>query len=249
MFLYFAARQRILGRRPLSWVAPSPRSLRWRSAPTPLAVSVASGGLSVWYEISHRLSYAPIEAFRPRPGWTVVDVGANIGAYSVWAASSMGSSGRIIAIEPNPVSHACLLRSLQHLSVPHVAIQAACGDAAGEVILHFEPGYTVSSSVVPFAAGSTSVPVAMRRLDDILREEGVEHIDVMKIDVEGAEELVLAGAGDALGRTERVILETDGTTEAGVRTLLIAQGFVEAHEEDEHWAVAGLKLLAFQRER
>ena len=249
ILLYFAARQQILGGRPLSWLTPSTRSLRWRSAPTPLAVSVASGGLSVWYEISHRDSYAPVEAFRPKPGWTVVDIGANIGAYSVWAASSMESSGRIVAIEPNPVSHEHLLSSLDYLSVPHVAIRAACGDTTGEVTLHFEPGFTVSSSVVPFAAGSMSVHVAMRRLDDILRDEGVEHIDVMKIDVEGAEELVLAGAGDALGRTDRVILETSAATEAGVRSVMSDRGFVVAHEEDEHWAVAGLKLLAFQRER
>ncbi len=142
---------------------------------------------------------------------------------------------------------ACLLRSLQHLSVPNVAIQAACGDAEGEVTLHFEPGYTVSSSVVPFTAGSTSVLVAMRRLDDILRDERVGPIDMMKIDVEGAEELVLAGGGEALARTERVILETTGATEAGVRSVMGDHGFIEAHEEVEHWAVAGLKLLAFQR--
>ena len=150
---YFVARQRIMGRRPLFWLARSPRSLRWRSVPTPLAVSVAAGGLSVWYEISHRDSYAPVEAFRPQPGWTVVDVGANIGAYSVWAASSMQSSGRIVAIEPNPLSHDCLLRSLNHLSVPNVGIQAACGDSTGEVTLNFEPGTPCHRASCPSLPG------------------------------------------------------------------------------------------------
>lgn len=135
-----------------------------------------------------------------------------------------------------PLSHDCLLRSLNHLSVAHVAIQAACGDSTGEVTLYFEPGYTVSSSVVPFAAGSKSVRVAMRRLDDILHKEGVEHVDLLKIDVEGAEELVLAGARDALAITDRVILETTGTMEAGTRTVMGSLGFVVAHEENEHWA-------------
>lgn len=249
VILYFVARLKVFGHHPLAWLAPGPRALRWRSVSTPLAVSVASGGLSVWYEIAHRNSYAPTDAFRPRPGWTVVDVGANIGAYSVWAASSMGSEGLIVAIEPNPVSQERLRASLSGLTVSHAAIEQACGAAAGEVTLHFEPGYTVSSSVVPFAEASNHVLVTMRPLDDIVREQGVGQIDMLKIDVEGAEEDVLAGASDALARTARVILETTEASEPGVRATLADQGFSLVHEEVEHWSVAGLKLLAFERDR
>lgn len=247
VILYFVARQQVFGRGLLGWLAPSPRTLSWRSGPAQLAVSVASGGLSVWYEIAHRESYAPLQDFRPRPGWNVVDVGANIGAYSIWAASSMRSSGRIIAIEPNPVSYERLIQSFQHVAVPHATVQAACGDRDGEITLHFEAGYTVSSSVIPFAAASETARVIMRTLDDILLEEAVGRIDVLKIDVEGAEEHVLAGASDALQQTRRVILETTGATEAGVRAILDKHGFVSIHEEDDHWSVSGLKLLAFQR--
>jgi FkbM family methyltransferase len=249
VILYFVARQQVFGRRPFSWLAPAPRALRWRSVSTPLAVSVASGGLSVWYEIAHRNSYAPTDAFRPRPGWTVVDVGANIGAYSVWAGSSMGSDGLIVAIEPNPVSQERLRTSLSGLTVSHTAIAEACGAVAGEVTLHFEPGYTVSSSVVPFAEASNHVQVTMRPLDEILREQGVGQIDMLKIDVEGAEEDVLAGASDALTRAARVILETTEATEPGVRAVLADHGFSLVHEEVEHWSVVGLKLLAFERDR
>src|SRR5687768_1156627 len=94
---YFAARAAVLGRHPLKALAPRPRAVRWHSVSTPLAVSITSGGLSSWHEIAHRSSYAPTPSFMPRPGWKIVDVGANIGAYSVWAAAAMRGSGRIIA--------------------------------------------------------------------------------------------------------------------------------------------------------
>jgi FkbM family methyltransferase len=204
--------------------------------------------LSPWYETSLRKVYAPNADFHPRPGWVIVDVGANIGAYSVWAAAQLGSVGKLVAIEPNPVSYKQLERSIGRLRVDATAVQAACGDAEGEVILHFEPGYTVSSSITEFAAATESVRVHMRRLDDIMRENAVEHVDVLKIDVEGAEEMVLRGAGDTLRDIDRVVVETtEGDVGSAVRALLQSRNFALVHEEREHWSIPGLELLAFRR--
>ena len=246
--LYFTSRLRIFGVPALAALRPRPRLLRWRSAPTPLSVSVESGGLSAWYETSILQVYAPERQFVPQQGWTVVDVGANIGAFSVWAAANMGSSGRLLAIEPNPVSFRELRRSLDELTVDAAAFAVACGDVEGEVTLHFQPGYTVSSSLTSFAAGTESATVPMRRLDALLGETGISHVDLLKIDVEGAEELVLRGAGEALSRIDRVVLETThDDIGRGVRAVMDGSGFTLVHDESRHWAIAGLELLAFER--
>lgn len=244
---YFAARAAVRGRHPLKILAPGPRALAWHSAPTRLAVSTQSGGLSSWHEIAHRMSYAPTPSFRPRPGWSVIDVGANIGAYAVWAAAAMGGSGRIIAIEPNPISFERLEVSLEALEVPTTAIRAACGNADGEVSLYFEAGYTVSSSVISFAGATQVNKVRMHRLEDLLDEHGIGHVDLLKIDVEGAEEMVLQGTGAMLAAIDRVILETsDGPVDDAVRRILADGGFTLVHEATDHWGIEGLKLLAFE---
>ncbi len=248
ILFYFLSRQPVLGTRVLGWLTPRPRDLWWHSAPTPLSVSVESGGLSPWYETSIRKVYAPTTDFEPQPGWVIVDVGANIGAYSVWAAAQLGGSGKLVAIEPNPVSYKQLERSIGHLILDATAVQSACGEAEGEVILHFERGYTVSSSINEFAAATESVPVQMRRLEHILREHGIGHVDVLKIDVEGAEEMVLRGAGDTLLDIDRVVIETtEGDLGFAVRKLLQSRNLVLVHEEQDHWSIPGLELLAFRR--
>jgi FkbM family methyltransferase len=244
---YFVSRARVFGRQPLVVLAPRPRLIKWHSSESPLSVSVESGGLSSWYEISHRLSYAPLGTLRPQPGWTIVDVGANIGAYTVWAAGHLGSTGRIVAIEPNPVSFDRLRKSVQHLPIPVSAFQVGCSDTPGSAALYFEEGYTVSASLQHFAQASRAVEVQLRRLDDVLQEAGTGRVDLIKIDVEGAEELVLRGAPNALAKASAVILETNEAIEPGVRALLADAGFRLAHEASSHWDIPGLRLLAFTR--
>lgn len=247
VLLYFASRRHVAGHRPLKWLAPRPRSLSWRSSDSPLSVSVESGGLSSWYEIAHRGAYAPTEAFRPRPGWVVVDVGANIGAYSAWAAARLNGSGSLVAIEPNPVSFGRLTTTLGLLAVESSALQVACGDADTEVALHFEPGFTVSSSIRSFANASEHIRVHMRTLDDIVRELGIEHVDILKIDVEGAEELVLRGARQSLRNTDRVILETTSDIRPTIDRIMEDSGFTMVGEKPDHWGVVGLSLVAYGR--
>jgi len=245
--LYFASRQEVAGHHPFRWLAPRPRTLSWHSSLAPLSVSVESGGLSSWYEIAHREAYAPTEGFRPRPGWVVVDVGANIGAYSAWAAAGLDGSGTLVAIEPNPVCFERLAVTLEQLSVDASAVQVACGDRDAEVELHFEPGFTVSSSVRPFASASERVSVAMRTLDAIVRERGIDHIDILKIDVEGAEELVLRGAARILHDTDRVILETTADIRPAIHRIMHDAGFALVRELVDHWGVDGLSLIAYER--
>src|SRR5262245_24487043 len=63
-------------------------------------------------EVLIHTEYWPEEGFRPAPGQSIVDVGANAGIYAVHAASRVGASGRVIAIEPNPAVFARLERNV-----------------------------------------------------------------------------------------------------------------------------------------
>ena len=245
---YFATRASVAGRRPLGFLAPRPRRLSWRSVPTRLAVSVESGGLSAWYETSLRHVYAPTSDFIPGPDWTVVDVGANIGAYTSWAASYLGPGGRLVAIEPNPVSYEMLTRSIEDLPGVVSAHQLACAAEDGELPLYSRPGYTVSSSLTGFEGAERTDLVRVRPLDDVLAEQGVNAVDMLKVDVEGAELEVLEGARRTLTSTRRVALETTaGQLSDAVETLLGDLGFELVARETDHWSIEGLEILAFQR--
>jgi len=121
-----------------------------------------------------------------RPGMTVVDVGANIGYYMLLAEQCVGPSGKIICIEPSVENLPELRRNVQENGLTNVTlIEVALGAEDGEVGL--KAG--INSGVADASQAPYVVPV--RRLDAIM----TERIDFLKIDVEGYEGQVIAGAG------------------------------------------------------
>jgi FkbM family methyltransferase len=128
-----------------------------------------------------------------KPGSVLVDVGANAGLYSLYAALHAGSGARILAIEPAADMVArlqfnvALARGAGRIdeTVEVVTATVAVGDADGEARLS---GTDEGSRSLLGGAGT---PVRLRRLSALLGEHGVGRIDVMKIDVEGYEDRVL----------------------------------------------------------
>jgi FkbM family methyltransferase len=136
-----------------------------------------------------------------RPGDTFVDVGANVGLFSVLAAGIVGESGTVVAVEPHPRVHRFLtenlaLNSLQRVKTHQVAVGAEAGTA-------FLSDRHADDQNALAATGTLAVSVV--RLDSLLGD--VPHIRVLKIDVEGHELEVLRGAGDVLQRCDAVLLE------------------------------------------
>lgn len=241
---YFAARRV----RPLGWLAPGSRNLEWRTTGTKLTVSSESGALSAWYEVAHVKAYAPVADFIPQAGWTVVDVGANIGAYATWAARFLGPTGQLVAIEPNPISFRHLKASLAGLPCRTHMLDVAASDTDTEMTLHFRRGFTGTSSLSRFADATDSVPVRVQRLDRMAHELDIEHIDLIKLDVEGAEADALKGAEAILSVTDRVVLETTADAiGANVRRILDHHNFELVHERRDVWDVDGLQILCFRR--
>jgi FkbM family methyltransferase len=126
---------------------------------------------------------------------TFVDIGANIGGYSLFVAGRMQGRGRVLAIEPQPGVFERLCFNISANSGCGVkALSIAVADREGPLTLFLAPRNKGESSikVVGFEVDeSSSVTVPAATLDRILDSEGIDRVDAMKIDVEGAEDLVL----------------------------------------------------------
>jgi len=163
-------------------------------------------------------------------GATVVDVGAHIGAFSLLAGRRVGPKGRVLAFEPSPKTYALLERNLRANGLPWIkARPVAIADADAEVDLYVadDPGNNPSADTLTSRPGRRAVRVRTLRLDDVLAEENVERVDVLKIDAEGAELRVLDGAAKTLARTRRLVMEVHppAVDPAEVRRRLEALGF------------------------
>ena len=132
-----------------------------------------------------------------RPGMTVLDIGAHIGFYTRLLSDLVGPDGRVLAFEPHPVNVALLQHNTRRCS--NVEIHpCAVGDTDGALELHVSAGHSNHSLVDGFTEALESISVRGVILDSFLTPLGVEKIGFIKIDVEGAEPLALAGMRETL---------------------------------------------------
>lgn len=135
-----------------------------------------------------------------RPGDCVLDIGANIGLYSLALSRAVGGAGRVIAFEPDPDNASLLRKNLEANGCSNVTVmQEALGDESKDVKLYESDDNrgALSTSDVLGVGEEHTIRVHMRRGDVVLAELGVQP-RVAKIDVEGAEPLVIAGLGAQL---------------------------------------------------
>ncbi len=135
-----------------------------------------------------------------RPGDRFVDAGANIGYFTLLAASIVGPEGHVDAFEPQPDNRA---RLIDHLARNGLADRVrihpiALGDHEGQVTIHcYTQGHNHGSSTL-FAepgAATNATRVPMRRMDDVLIQAAPPppRVHLVKMDIEGAEPLAVAG--------------------------------------------------------
>jgi FkbM family methyltransferase len=129
---------------------------------------------------------------RLKAGDNFVDVGANIGAYTMWVAKIIGPTGRGIAIEPQPT---VLARLKANIALnPDFNVQVfpcGAGPAVSEMQLSIGSSNEGGASIATGEGGSASVTVGVRPLLDMVLEAGFERIDALKIDIEGFEDQAL----------------------------------------------------------
>ncbi len=134
-----------------------------------------------------------------QPGMVVADVGANIGLLTLVMAWAAGPGGKVIAFEPEAVPRSNLekMKHLNGLSWVEVRDQAV-GEKAGQLTFHVSDIIGHSSLyALPETEGSREIQVEVVRLDDVAP---AKRMDVVKIDVEGAELDVLAGMGGVIAK-------------------------------------------------
>ncbi len=143
------------------------------------------------------------------PGGTLVDVGANMGWFSLLGASVVGPAGRVVAVEPNPANVALLASSVEENGFTNVQVfTVAASDRTGAVALETDGsnGRVIVIDGPPHQPVRASWVVAAQPLDELVGPAGVGRVDVVKLDVEGAEPLVLRGAASVLERCRPVVI-------------------------------------------
>jgi FkbM family methyltransferase len=146
-----------------------------------------------------------------RPGAAIADVGANWGYFTLVAASAVGPSGSVLALEPDPRQFDALSRNVALNGFAHVrCVEAAASFSDGRVTLAGfadEEANRGVSRISDSAQGGRTFDVRAVRLDALV--PGPARVDLVKIDVEGAEDLVLEGMRDGLQsrRYRALILE------------------------------------------
>jgi FkbM family methyltransferase len=126
---------------------------------------------------------------------TIVDVGANAGAFSLPILRAAGAGARALLVEPNPVMRARLGRNIAINGLEGVEVlPCAISDRDGSARLHFPRYGNLGQGRVDAAYGAHEdwIEVTLRRLPSCLREAGIDQVDLLKVDVEGLEDRVIA---------------------------------------------------------
>ena len=167
-------------------------------------------------------------------GDSVIDVGAHYGAYTVALARIVGSRGTVIAIEPSPHAVEVLQRNIELNSLSNVTvIHAAASEFAGigQLKLEADPSRTVVIAPTTDANTAALHPVDLVRVDDVA---DMRPIRFLKIDVEGAESSVLAGASSIL-REDRPVVQFEHNP-----------NFDNSDESDAEDAMARMSSLGYR---
>jgi FkbM family methyltransferase len=227
-------------------------SLYWFYCPgSPLAYNVPAGGtllLQPGHSFTGCFWPGGVDYYEPdvralllhllKPGRTFIDCGANIGYFSVQAGGLVGRDGNVIAIEANPVTYELLERNLKKNGFG-IPIHCALSSRRGEVELFVPSDGDVYSSLradglVKNSVSYQSISVQSRTLDEVVESLGLKRVDVIKIDVEGAELEVLSSAANVLNRYRPVVIveystntwEAFGATAEGMRSLCRKHNYV-----------------------
>jgi FkbM family methyltransferase len=166
-----------------------------------------------------------------RPGDTFVDVGANVGYYTLLAAKRVTRSGAVIAIEPSPANVATIEAQLRLNRTPNITLHpVAAGASRSTAQLYggLETDRGLSSLLPDWREGlELEATIPVRTLDDLLEAFDASRIALIKVDVEGFEAEVVAGASATIARCIRAafIVETNPNTYQTVVNAFRAAGY------------------------
>jgi FkbM family methyltransferase len=171
--------------------------LEIESAPGALLVPLYK---EIFYKDDYRLRADPLP-----PRATVVDIGANIGMFALYAAAEFGAA-RVYAFEPFPESFALLTRNAERNRLPAITpLPLAIAGRSGPRELHMQGRHGVHSL---FGTAGEAVRIECITLSDAFARYAIQRCDFLKLDCEGAEyEILLSAPSDVYARIDRIALE------------------------------------------
>jgi FkbM family methyltransferase len=144
-----------------------------------------------------------------KPGCTVIDVGANIGYYTLVLAKAVGDTGTVHAFEPVPRLRETLNSNIEANHFRNVTVEPlACWSSCGETEIYEAPsGNSGKSSLFhQNAKGARSHKVQVTTIDTYAATKALTKVDLIKIDVEGAELDVLEGCWETIAKWRPVLI-------------------------------------------
>lgn len=169
-----------------------------------------------------------------KPGMTFVDVGAHVGYYSLLAARQVGPQGKVYSFEPEPVNYSLLIKNVELNGYSNVSAKSnAVSGSVGSVSLHVSALDSGRNSVYRHGLPEQGIiEVETTTLDAFFEAKSWPKIDLIKMDVEGAEQDVLNGMVQLLDKTEnlKMIMEFNPALlqSAGVDPLQFLAGPVKS---------------------
>ncbi|MFM9881768.1 MAG: FkbM family methyltransferase [Burkholderiales bacterium] len=179
------------------------------------------------------------------PGMVVIDAGANEGLFTLVAAKKVGSEGHVYAFEPSPRERAILeanvaLNQLTNTTVLPQALAEMVGEATLTIAENEHAGQnTLGKFIYEVVKGVGSIQIFTQTIDNLVRTKGLDRVDFIKADIEGAEAKMLRGALRTL-RVHRPMLlleisdqslRSQGSSEAALHELLRGNNY-QLHEFD-----------------
>jgi FkbM family methyltransferase len=142
-----------------------------------------------------------------RPGWVVVDAGANIGYYTLILAQLVGSGGCVLAFEPAESRHRALLRNLKLNKIDNVrAYRVALADRLGRCSIVRPADANLGTFRIARRDEHGQETVPLTTLDQVVSSQHLDRLDLIKVDIEGAESRFLNGGRDTMERFRPTIM-------------------------------------------
>lgn len=141
-----------------------------------------------------------------RPGYVFVDIGANVGAFSMKAAKEVGDSGLVISVEPFIESARQLARNISANGFRNCRVLNLCvAQATRQMKFYLNANKPNSFGLIENVNNSDCLSILGVSLDDLCAWEELTRLDYLKIDAEGAESMILAGGAATIARFRPII--------------------------------------------
>lgn len=157
--------------------------------------------------ISKKTEPAVLFVFNPKKDQVVLDIGANIGKYTILTGKKVGAQGKIIAVEPMAKTFHILQKNINENELNKIVIPLKVGisNKTGTARFYYKEGHSGASTMTAQVSDEYD-DVDLTTIDEIVKEQNLNRLDWIKIDAEGLEYEVLSGASRSILQFKPVII-------------------------------------------